>query len=140
MKMIQRLLAWGIACAAALACAAGAQQPDPKQQDPWAKVNLVHYEVVGEVRLKQHPIPAEGADLHADVTERVRISFDWDRKRGAMVGPPKITNEPATVDNLSGADKDNGISGSHRDKGDRGDAGKKRCPVGKMNGPLSTLT
>ena len=109
-----------IALAATGTTAALAQMPDMAAMQKWEKVALVHYEVLGEIALKGHQIPAADADLYADVTERVRLSFDWDRKKKVIVGKPTITNEPATTSNLAGVDK--------------GEPGRKRCPTGKING------
>jgi len=116
-KRLSRLLA---ALVGAGACAAGAQMPDMKAAERWAKVDIVHYEVVGEIALKGQQIPPVDADLYADVTDRVRLSFDYDRKKGVIVGKPVIVNEPGTATNLAGIDK--------------GEPGKKRCPTGRING------
>lgn len=110
-------------CLAALGTiTATAQMPDMTLMNKWAKVNLIHYDVVGEITLKGFQLPADDADLYGDVTERVRLAFDWDKKKGVIVGKPVITNEPATVTNFQGVDK--------------GEPGKKRCPTGKTNGPF----
>ncbi len=102
------------------ATVAVAQLPDMAMMDKWSKAKVIHYEVVGEISLKGLQIPPTDADLYADVTERVRLSFDWDNKKKALIGKPVITNEPATVGNLQGVDK--------------GEPNKKRCPTGKING------
>lgn len=109
------------ALGATLAAVASAQMPDMAVAQRWANVKIVHYEVVGEIALKGHQIPAADADLYADVTDRVRLSFDWDKDKGVIVGKPTIVNEPGTATNLAGIDK--------------GEKGKKRCPTGKINGP-----
>ena len=80
---IARILA-GLACA--FAAGAFAQMPDMAVMQRWEKVKIVHYEVVGEITLKGHQIPAADADLYADVTDRVRLSFDWDKEKGVIVG------------------------------------------------------
>ena len=108
------------ACAAAFATLASAQMPDMAAAARWEKVKIVHYEVVGEIALKGHQIPAADADLYADVTDRVRLSFDWDKEKGVIVGKPTITNEAGTATNVVGVDK-------HA-------PGKKQCPTGKING------
>ena len=108
------------ACAALLATVASAQMPDMAAAARWEKVKIVHYEVVGEIALKGHQIPAADADLYADVTDRVRLSFDWDKEKGVIVGKPTITNEAGTATNVVGVDK-------HA-------PGKKQCPTGKING------
>lgn len=95
---------------------------DTALMNKWAKVSLVRYEVVGEITLKGFQLPADDADLYGDVTERVRLSFDWDKNKNVIVGTPVITNEPARVGNFQGVDK--------------GEPGKKRCPTGKPNGPF----
>jgi hypothetical protein len=107
-------------CAAALATLASAQMPDMAVAARWEKVKVVHYEVVGEIALKGHQIPPVDADLYADVTDRVRLSFDWDKEKGAIVGKPTITNETGTATNVLGVDK---LS-----------PGKKQCPTGKISG------
>ena len=108
------------AFAATLAAVAQAQMPDMAAAARWEKVKIVHYEVVGEIALKGHQIPAADADLYADVTDRVRLSFDWDKEKGVIVGKPTITNETGTATNIQGVDK---LS-----------KGKKQCPTGKING------
>jgi hypothetical protein len=108
-------------CVATLTILASAQMPDMEVAARWEKVKIIHYEVVGEIALKGHQIPAADADLYADVTDRVRLSFDWDKQKGVIVGKPTIANETGTATNLAGVDK--------------GEKGKKRCPTGKINGP-----
>ena len=99
---------------AAVTGSVAAQQIDMAAMAKWEKVQIVHYEAVGEFRQKQVQIPPVDADLYADVVERVHLSFDWDRKKGAIIGTPKIRNEPAVVSNIVGIDK--------------------KCPGGKLNG------
>jgi hypothetical protein len=109
------------AFAATLSTLAAAQQmPDMAAAARWEKVKIVHYEAVGEITLKGHQIPAADADLYADVTDRVRLSFDWDKEKGVIIGKPTITNETGTATNVQGVDK---LS-----------KGKKQCPTGKING------
>jgi hypothetical protein len=60
-------------------------------------------------------IPPVDADLYADVTDRVTLSFDWNRKKNIFVGVPKFQNLPGTATNLSGMEL--------------------RCKGGKINGP-----
>lgn len=112
-----RILALG---AATLATAASAQMPDMAVAGRWENAKIIHYEVVGEIALKGHQIPAADADLYADVTDRVRLSFDWDKQKGVIVGKPTITNEAGTAKNVVGVDKHS--------------PGKKQCPTGKING------
>ena len=108
------------ALAASLATLAAAQMPDMAVAQRWEKVKIVHYEVVGEITLKGHQIPAADADLYADITDRVRLSFDWDKQKKVIIGKPTITNETGTATNVQGVDK---LS-----------KGKKQCPTGKING------
>lgn len=108
------------ALAATIASLASAQMPDMAALQRWENVKIVHYEVVGEIALKGHQIPPVDADLYADVTDRVRLSFDWDKRKGVLVGKPTIANEAGTAANLAGVDK--------------GEKGRKRCPTGKING------
>jgi hypothetical protein len=107
------------ALAVAIAPCALAQMPDMAAAAKWEKVTLVHFEVVGEVKVKGHQIPPVDADLYADITDKVRLSFDWDRKKGVIVGKPTIVNETGTATNVVGLDKL---------------GGKGRCPTGKING------
>ena len=107
------------ALAVVFAPLAFAQMPDMAAAAKWEKVQIVHYEVVGEAKLKGHQIPSADADLYADVTERVRLSFDWDKKKGVIVGKPTIVNEAGKATNVVGLDKF---------------GGKGRCPTGKING------
>jgi hypothetical protein len=109
-----------LACAAAIAAAlsyghAAAQMPDMAAMEKWASVTIVHYEVVGVLSDKHVQIPAADADQYGDVVEKVMLSFDWDKNRGAFVGAPSIKNAPAVVSNLTGM-------------GDN-------CPAGEMQGP-----
>jgi len=60
-------------------------------------------------------IPPGDVDLYADVTDRVHLSFDWNRKTKTFVGKPKFANLPGTVANIIG------IGGG--------------CPVGEIKGP-----
>jgi hypothetical protein len=113
-----RTLAASAACLSTLAAAQ--QMPDMAVMQRWEKVKIVHYEVVGEITLKAHQIPAVDADLYADVTDRVRLSFDWDKQKGVIVGKPTITNETGTASNVIGVDK-------HA-------PGKRQCPTGKISG------
>ena len=94
---------------------APAAAQDMAAMEKWAKVEIVHYEVVGEFTRKHVQIPPTDADLYADVFERVTLSFDWNKKKGVIVGTPKIQNEAARVSNLMGMEK--------------------KCPTGKLNGP-----
>lgn len=112
-------LAW-LAAPAALAAilsawTAGAQSFDAAAEAKWSKVEIVHFEVVGEIADKHVQIPPVDADLYADVTDRVTLSFDWNRKKNIFVGTPKFENHPGTASNLFGMEKG--------------------CPTGKLNGP-----
>lgn len=101
--------------ATALLQPAPAAAQDMAALQKWAKAEIVHYEVVGEFFKKHVQIPPTDADLYADVAERVTLSFDWNKKKGVIVGTPKIHNDAARVSNLLGMDK--------------------KCPTGKLNGP-----
>ena len=112
-------LAW-IAAPAALAASliawpAVAQPFDAAAEAKWSKVEIVHFEVVGEIADKHVQIPPVDADLYADVTDRVTLSFDWNRKKNTFVGTPEFKNHPGTASNLFGMEKG--------------------CPTGKLNGP-----
>ncbi len=98
-----------------VAAGATAQLFDVAAMEKWDKVEIVHYEVVGEFRKKQVQIPPTDADLYADVTERVVINFDWNKRKKMLVGTPRIRNEPGTTANIVGIDK--------------------KCRKGKINGP-----
>ena len=101
--------------ATALFQSAPAAAQDMAAMQKWAKAEIVHYEVVGELTQKHVQIPPTDADLYADVVERVTLSFDWTKKKGVIVGTPTIRNEAARVSNLMGMEK--------------------KCPTGKLNGP-----
>ena len=109
-----------IAAPAALAASliawpAVAQPFDAAAEAKWSKVEIVHFEVVGEIADKHVQIPPVDADLYADVVDRVTLSFDWNRKKNVFVGMPKFENYPGKVSNLSGMER--------------------KCPTGKLNGP-----
>lgn len=101
--------------AVALLQSAPAAAQDMAAMEKWAKVEIVHYEVVGEFTRKHVQIPPTDADLYADVFERVTLFFDWNKKKGVIVGTPTIRNDAARVSNLVGMEK--------------------KCPTGKLNGP-----
>ena len=113
-----RCLAVAATTLATLACAQ--QMPDMAAMQRWEQVKIVHYEAVGEIKLKGHQIPPVDADLYADVTDRVRLSFDWDKQKQVIIGKPTITNETGTASNVVGVDKNA--------------PGKRQCPTGKING------
>jgi hypothetical protein len=92
-----------------------AQNFDAAAEAKWSKVEIVHFEVVGEIADKHVQIPPVDADLYADVTDRVTLSFDWNRKKNIFVGLPKFQNHPGTATNLSGM--------------------QLSCKDGKINGP-----
>jgi hypothetical protein len=109
-----------IAVAAAIAASlsagpAAAQQFDAAAEAKWSKVEVVHFEVVGQIADKHVQIPPTDADLYADVVDRVTLSFDWNRTKNAFVGKPKFQNQPGKVSNLVGMEV--------------------KCPAGKINGP-----
>jgi hypothetical protein len=92
-----------------------AAQFDMAAEAKWSKVEIVHFEVVGEIADKHAQIPPVDADLYADVSDRVTLSFDWNRKKNTFVGTPKFQNYPGQVTNLAGLERN--------------------CPTGKLNGP-----
>ena len=98
-----------------LSTPAAAQGVDTAAMEKWARVEVVHFEVVGEIAQKHVQIPPTDADLYADVVDRVTLSLDWNRKKGVIVGTPVIRNDAAKVSNLFGMEK--------------------KCPTGKLNGP-----
>ena len=98
-----------------LSRAASAQVPDMEAIQKWSNATVVHYEVVGVINDKHVQIPPKDADLYGDVTDRVTLSFDWDRTKHALVGTVAFTNQAATVTNLV--------------------AIEKGCPVGSLKGP-----
>jgi hypothetical protein len=91
-----------------------AQSFDAAAAAKWAQAEIVHFEVVGETTDKHVQIPPADADLYADVTERVTLSFDWNKNKSAFVGVPKFQNHPAKVANIVGMERN--------------------CPAGKLNG------
>lgn len=103
-----------IVAAGALAQSAASKPFDTAAMQRWAMVEIVHYEAVGEVTDKRVQI-AQGADLYVDVVERVTLSFDWNKRSQAPVGPVMFKNLPAKVIKIAGM-------------GDK-------CPTGKLNGP-----
>jgi hypothetical protein len=118
-KELDMKFAW---IAATTACATGliagqacAQNFDAAAEAKWANVEIVHFEAVGEVTEKHVQIPPVDADLYADVTDRVTLSFDWNRMKKIFVGVPKFQNYPGSVTNLFGMER--------------------KCPTGKLNGP-----
>jgi hypothetical protein len=98
-----------------LTCPALAQQFDAAVEAKWSKLEVVHFEVVGEIADKHVQIPPVDADLYADVADRVTLSFDWNREKNIFVGLPKFQNHPGKATNLVGMGKE--------------------CPTGKLNGP-----
>ena len=92
-----------------------AQSFDAAAEAKWSKVEVVHFEAVGEITGKHVQIPPVDADLYADVADRVTLSFDWNRETNIFVGLPKFQNHPGRVSNLFGMEK--------------------KCPTGKLNGP-----
>src|SRR3954464_9256894 len=103
-----------VCCTTMFSASAFAQNFDAAAEERWAKVEIVHFEVVGEIADKHVQIPPVDADLYADVTDRVTLSFDWNRKKNIFVGLPKFQNHPGTATNLSGLERG--------------------CPTGKLNG------
>lgn len=101
--------------ASLIAWPAVAQPFDAAAEAKWSKVEIVHFEVVGEIADKHVQIPPVDADLYADVVDRVTLSFDWNRKKNVFVGTPKFQNYPGTASNLFGMER--------------------KCPTGKLNGP-----
>jgi hypothetical protein len=97
-----------------LAGHASAQQYDAALAAKWEKIEVVHYEAIGVITGKHVHIPPGDVDLYADVTDRVHLSFDWNRKTKTFVGKPKFANLPGTVANIMG------IGGG--------------CPVGEIKG------
>lgn len=102
--------------AASLASAMASAQPvDAAAAAKWEKLVVVHYELIGTVADKHVQIPPTDADLYADVSDTVHISFDWNTKTKTFVGKPKFANLPGKVSNVVGM------------------GGK--CPTGKLDGP-----
>ena len=97
------------------ASSAFAQNFDAAAEAKWSKVEIVHFDVVGEIADKHVQIPPVDADLYADVKDRVTLSFDWNRKKNIFVGVPRFQNHPGTATNLSGMERG--------------------CTAGKINGP-----
>jgi hypothetical protein len=109
-------LAASAALAASLWVGPAVAQPfDAAAEAKWSKVEIVHFEVVGEIADKHVQIPPVDADLYADVADRVTLSFDWNKSKNIFVGTPKFQNQPGKVTNLVGMER--------------------KCPTGKLNGP-----
>jgi hypothetical protein len=104
-------------CAITTSLIAGpaAAQIDAAAAAKWSQVQIVHFEAVGEIADKHVQIPPVDADLYADVSDRVTLSFDWNREKNVFVGTPKFQNYPGQVANLAGLERG--------------------CPTGKLNGP-----
>jgi len=85
---------------------ASAQVPDMAAAAKWESATIIHYEAVGEVAATHVQIPPVDADLYADVTDKVSLSFDWDKAQQTLVGAPVFNNYPGTVTNLFGMEKD----------------------------------
>ena len=99
--------------ASLIALPACAQPFDAASEAKWAKAEIVHFEVVGEIADKHVQIPPVDADLYADVFDRVTLSFDWNKEKNIFIGTPKFQNYPGKVSNLVGMEKN--------------------CPTGKLN-------
>lgn len=93
---------------------ATAQNFDLQAMEKWGKAKIIHYEAVGEFTQSRVQIPPVDADLYGTVTERILLSFDWDKGKKAVVGTPVIKNEPGKVFDITGMDA--------------------KCPTGKING------
>lgn len=93
------------------ACAQGI---DMKLLDKWNAVKIIRFDVVGEIADKHVQVPPTDADLYADVSDRVVLSFYWDKGKQAILGTPKFRNDFAKVTNLAGMEKG--------------------CPTGEING------
>ena len=85
---------------------ANAQVPDMAAAAKWEGATVIHYEVVGEVTATHVQIPPVDADLYADVTDKVSLSFDWDKNQQTRIGVPVCNNFPGTATNLFGLEKD----------------------------------
>ena len=90
-----------VALLAAVAATPAAAQ-DPAAIAKWSEATIVHYQAVGVISDPNVQIPPVDADLYADVTDRITLSFDWDRERQVIVGEPQVTNHPAEVTNVVG--------------------------------------
>jgi hypothetical protein len=84
---------------------ANAQVPDMAAAAKWEAATIIHYEVVGEVSASHMQIPPVDADLYADVTDKVSLSFDWDKNQQTLVGTATFQNYPGTATNLFGMEK-----------------------------------
>ena len=87
---------------AALPLPGAAQQIDEAAAARWQKVEIVHFEAEGVVAQKHVQIPPGDYDLYADITDRIHLSFDWNRETKTLVGKPVFTNFPSTVSNVVG--------------------------------------
>jgi len=114
MRTAKPLLITLLFATASMPLLAPAQNFDLQAIDKWSKAKIIHYEAVGEFSQNRVQIPPVDADLYAAVTERVLLSFDWDKRKKVLVGTPQIKNEPGKVSNLVGLDV--------------------KCPPGKING------
>jgi hypothetical protein len=81
----------------------------------FSNATIIHFEVTGEIADKHVQIPPTDADLYADVTDKVTLSFDWDKSKSEFVGTPTFKNYPGSTGNLVGMGEE--------------------CPTGSINGP-----
>ncbi|MES2625657.1 MAG: hypothetical protein V4628_10285 [Pseudomonadota bacterium] len=97
-----------------LIATANAQVPDMAAAAKWESATIIHYEAVGEVTETHVQIPPVDADLYADVTDKVSLSFDWDKNEQTLVGALTFQNYPGTTTKLFGMGED--------------------CPTGSLSG------
>src|SRR5262245_11303381 len=85
-------------CTLAFAAPVAAQQPDMQEMMKWARVTVVHYDVVGEYKGLTIVMNVPGGlSESGQVTDRVEFSFDWNQGEMDFVGTPKITNFPTAL-------------------------------------------
>jgi hypothetical protein len=86
-----------LACLAALALPAGAQQMDMAAMQRWGSASVVYYAVEG-VHAGQARISAMGG--FADVADRVSMTFEWSLTEARLLKVTSLKNFPSEVKNL----------------------------------------
>lgn len=95
-------LAAALAALSALAAqSASAQGYDAAAMAKWSAVRVIHFEAVGTIADKHVQVPTDG-DLYVDVTDKVTLSFDWDKGKRDFQNTPTFQNYPGKVERIEG--------------------------------------
>ena len=87
-----------LACLAAMALPAGAQQMDMQAMQRWGSAKLVYYAVEG-VHSGAVPVTATMGGV-ADVVDRVSMTFEWSLTEARLLKVTSLKNHPSAVKNL----------------------------------------